>query len=282
MPAPATPPAANPSAPPPANPTAPPANPTAPPANPTAQYPQNAPPAYPYPPGPYPPGYPYPPYGYPGGPPYYSPYGPVYQPPAPPVPRPTLPDDAAVQGSPFIDALMAAYDLQDRFSDYLTAGIEVGGYIVRRVRVAGRALLPLQSLHDDGPTTLSLGEQSMPSASPAFLYSASAGVVVTSSKTFVLSPGLSFLRSNVPDYGTLVGVSLPFEWVTTSGLRLGTEVNIGRALGGYTRLQCFDVSPTGGGCAAGTTRTVDRSAGTAFVLDFHLGWGFGHPDPVMK
>jgi hypothetical protein len=42
------------------------------------------------------------------------------------------------------------------------------------------------------------------------------------------------------------------------------------------RYECFTST-----CAPGTTRTESRPAGTAFIFDFQIGWGFGHPDPVM-
>jgi hypothetical protein len=192
-----------------------------------------------------------------------------------------LPEDAAVRGSPFIDVFASAYDLQDRFSDFMSVGAEFGGYIVKRVRLAGRVILPIESLHDESGASPPFGEQTKASGSPAFLYSASLGVVATSSRTFVLSPGISLLRSTVSDYGTFLGVSLPFEWVTTNGLRLGTEVNIGRVFGGVQRLECIGLTPGQGGCVAGDVRTIDRPAGTAFIFDFLIGWGFGHPDPVM-
>lgn len=181
-----------------------------------------------------------------------------------------------MQGSPFVDLLVGAYDLQDRYSDFMSVGAEFGAYLVKRIRFAGRIILPLERLHDDATTSLSLGEQSLPSSPASFLYSGSVGVVATSSRTFVLSPGISFLRSDVSDYGSFVGVSLPFEWVTASGLRLGTEVNIGRAFGGVQRLECI-----GFGCTAGTTRTIDRASGTSFIFDFVMGWGFGHPSPSL-
>jgi hypothetical protein len=163
----------------------------------------------------------------------------------------------------------------------MSVGGEFGAYLVKRVRLAGRLIFPLESLHDESGASPPFGEQTKSSDSPIFLYSASVGVVATSSRSFVLSPGVSFLRSDVSDYGTFIGVSLPFEWVTASGFRLGTEVNIGRAFGGVQRLECIGLTPGQGGCLAGSTRTIDRPAGTAFLFDFIIGWGFGHPDPVM-
>ena len=31
----------------------------------------------------------------------------------------------------------------------------------------------------------------------------------------------------------------------------------------------------------GKPALLGLASGTAFAFDFHMGWGFGHPDPVM-
>ena len=73
----------------------------------------------------------------------------------------------------------------------------------------------------------------------AFLFGGSAGVVLASTANFVLAPGVVFLSNDqADDYGSFVGVGIPFDWVTDSGLRVGFEVTIGRAFGGSVLGTC--------------------------------------------
>jgi hypothetical protein len=181
-----------------------------------------------------------------------------------------------------VDLLAAGYDFEQRFSNLTTFGVQVGGYFFRRVRLVGRIMLPIEKLGDRASTEstqFSLGYQQVRSERPTFLYGGALGIVAANNHNFVFSPGLAFVRTDVSDYGTFVGLSLPFEWVTESGLRVGTEVNVGRAFGGVIRLNCFS---TGVNPVCDSDRTADRRAGTGIFFDFQIGWGFNRPEPVPQ
>jgi len=189
------------------------------------------------------------------------------------------PNDAAARTSPWFDLTVATFAWGDRIDQFMNVGVQVGGYIAKRVRISGRAFLPTEDANDEYPASGILDGDSYAyvDSDPArFLYGANLGVIAASTRSFVLSPGLMFLRSDVADYGTMVGIALPFEWVTATGLRVGFEFDVGRAFGGEVRQQCFPTSITGT-CTEGSTRTIAREPGTAFLLDFQIGWGFNHP-----
>ena len=69
---------------------------------------------------------------------------------------------------------------------------------------------------------------------------------------------------------SLVGVNVPFEWVSESGLRIGFEVALGRTFGGTVIEQCLSYS---GGCTQGTLNEIDRRGGAGFLAHFEIGWG---------
>ena len=99
------------------------------------------------------------------------------------------------------------------------------------------------------------------------LYGATLGAIATSSENFVFAPGLVFVRSDVSDYGSMLGISMPFEWVTARGMRFGLELDLGRSFGGTVRNRTC-VSQV---CTEGE---MDRPAGRAFALRFQMGFGF--------
>jgi hypothetical protein len=92
-----------------------------------------------------------------------------------------------------------------------------------------------------------------------------------------MSPGLMLARTDVGDYGTMLGVSLPFDWVMNSGLRLGLEGGFGRAFGGQRAVSC---STPGAADCNQRPRFEDRDAGLALWLQFQIGFGFNHPAPL--
>jgi hypothetical protein len=240
---------------------------------------QGAPPSTPPPnPYPYPYPYPYPPQPYP-----YPPQPPPaqgYPPPGRPEPaRERLPDDAAARASPYVDLLVSGYELDERFRDPFSLGGQVGMYVAARLRLAARILFPLRQLSDDNSDSSPSNYQTKRSDPPTLLYAASAGVVVVSTVNFVLSPGILFMRSDKSDYGTVLGLSLPLEWVTQSHLRFGSELGFGRAVGGNIREQCIDVGVFPPPCSPGGVREVDRQGGLALYAHFQIGWAFSYPDP---
>jgi len=234
-----------------------------PPASAPAPAPAPPPAAYPAPyPYPYP--YPYPPPGYAYG--YYYP-----QPASPPKPPPLrFPEDAAVASTPFFDAIVVAADWQHRVSQAVTVGAQGGVYIAGRVRVTAKIAFPTETISDQ---QADFGSGSKP---PAFFYAFSAGFTVLRSASFALSPGLLFARTDVGDYGSTLGVSLPCDWVTQSGLRLGLEGGAGRAFGGQRAVGC---SVAAADCNQ-RPKYEDRDGGLALWLQFQIGFGFNHPAPL--
>ncbi|HKO47535.1 MAG TPA: hypothetical protein VJV79_07425, partial [Polyangiaceae bacterium] len=210
------------------------------------------------------PGYPYPP-----PPPGYA-YGYYYLPPPPPPPPPRLrlPVDAAVRSTPFFDAIVVAADWQHRISDSVSLGAQAGVYVARRLRLTAKIAFPTESIGDQ-QADFGAGAKA-----PSFFYAGSIGFAAVRTPTFVMSPGVMLARTDVGDYGTMMGVALPFDWVTRSGLRLGLEGAFGRAFGGRRSTPCASSI-----CNAQAAFT-DRETGFAGWLQFQIGFGLNHPGPV--
>jgi hypothetical protein len=229
---------------------------------------------YPYPP---PPGYAPVPAGYAPPPPgyYYPPY-PYPAPPAPKPPRPEYPSDAAVRTTPWFDALVPAVLFNDRFDPAFDVGLQGGAYLGGLVRVAARIIAHTGSERPGYEVSTYPGEYyEVPPEAPSFLYGASAGVIAVGGTRFVMSPGITFLRSDVSAYGTFIGFSMPFEWTLNNGMRIGFETGLGNMQGGTITEAC---EPPG--CTDGTERTKDRNANFSLYLHFQIGFGLGHPDPI--
>jgi hypothetical protein len=205
------------------------------------------------------------------------PLPPGYPPPSPgygyyvlPEYRPGYPEDAAVRSTPFADILVVSNAWQRRFSEGLSNGGQVGTYLAGRVRLAARLAFLTETVRDDQEDS-----PGRSSKAPSFLYGASAGFVVFRSPHFALSPGLLFARTNVSDYGTMLGLSVPFEWVTNDGVRLGLEIAGGSVFGGSSAVSCSlncDVAPV---------TFEDRQSGGALWLQFQVGFGIHHPAPLV-
>lgn len=272
----------------------------------TPQTPQGYPPGQAYPPGQpqYPPGY----YPQPGAPPAYGPYPvgghpayPAYPPgygppgygpqpaPAPRQPKAHYPDDAATQTSPFLDLLVAGIAQDKRFDHLFNVGMQTGAYLGGRVRVAARFIMLTSEPEDDlAHSSSSFGDDDLPdgfaalaSDAPIIVYGGSLGFSVVARRSFAFSPGVIVSRTDKSDYGTFLGMSAPFEWVTDDGARFGFEVGFGRGFGGEVRGRCESfgtVTP----CDPGEERKFDRPSGGAFYAHFQFGWGFNHPEPVMR
>lgn len=161
--------------------------------------------------------------------------------------------------SPFFDAVLGGVAWQDRFSHGFTLGGQVGFYVAQRVRLAARITFPTDDVSREGSVTLE--------KLPSLFWAGTAGVVVIDSPSFVWSPGLMLMRTDVSDYGTMLGFSMPFEWVLGNSMRIGTEFAFGRVTGGKGVQCCLN-------------ETVDRETGTAFWLQFQLGFGLNHPGPL--
>jgi hypothetical protein len=186
-----------------------------------------------------------------------------------------------VRTSPFFDIIVAGVAWQDRVSQALTVGAQAGAYLGGRLRLAVRAVVPADNVNDQSGFDTALegvGYQRRPSNAPVMIYGASAGVVAYRAQNFALAPGLAFARTDVSDYGTMLAVSVPLDWVMASGMRIGFEVELGQALGGKLRYQCTD--GVGVACGGPIQATRDRPSGTAFLMQFQIGLGLNHPDPL--
>jgi hypothetical protein len=196
-------------------------------------------------------------------------------------PRRVVDPRAAVKGSPFLDATLSGVWLEQRFGDPIVFGLQGGAYLGEAVRLVLRLEMPSKSSTDsfgydyDAPQ-VSTNYFHTNSKAASLLYGASLGFVAASGEGFVFAPGVVFQRSDVEDYGTVLGIAMPFEWVTRRGLRFGIEVDLGRAFGGTVRYTCQQFNGAGD-CPVGPTFSGDRGAGRAFALRFQMGFGFNHP-----
>lgn len=213
------------------------------------------------------------PYPYPPPPGYYPPYGYYYPPAIVPVPPPSprYSSEAAVSSTPFFDAIIVAADWQNRISESASIGAQVGAFVAHRVRLTAKISFPTQGWGDQQ------ADFGSGSKNPSFFYAFSAGFAVVRTPTFVMSPGMMFARTDVFDYGTMLGFSLPLDWVTKGGLRLGLEGGLGPSFGGRRTVSC--TSANSAGCSQ-QSPYQDRASGAALWLQFHIGFGFNHPGPL--
>jgi hypothetical protein len=196
-----------------------------------------------------------------------------------------------VESSPYVEMLIGGQSFSKRFMSFFNVGLQLGVFLGGRVRLAGRVLMfpadPDDEYSSDSSFESFLQNGFSPDNSepPAFLFGGSAGVVLASTANFVLAPGVVVLSTDqADDYGSFVGVGLPFDWVTDSGLRVGFEVTIGRAFSGTVYATCRSFGGPGapGLCEQGEVRAFDREAGAGFYSHFHLGWGFNRPRPPVR
>jgi hypothetical protein len=199
-----------------------------------------------------------------------------------PEPKREVDPHAAVKGSPFLDATLSGLWLEQRFGDPIVFGIQGGAYFGEAVRLAARVEMPSKNATDefsfryDDPSTRT-NYDPRNSEAVTLLYGASLGVVAASNEGFVFAPSVVFLRADVEDYGTMLGIAMPFEWVTKRGLRFGMEIDLGRAFGGKVHYSCRVQNGDVIDCPTGPTFEGDRGAGRAFAIRFQMGFGFNHP-----
>ncbi len=182
--------------------------------------------------------------------------------------------------SPFFDAMLTGALIDERFSDGLMFGAQAGVYVVNRLRLTVRFIVPSDPQSESSQARLTAF--SYDDELPDFMFGATAGVVVSQRPTFVFSPGFALHRTNVSNQGTIIGANFPFEWVLHGGVRFGLEAAVGRALGGTVRGECVDQSVPPMFCLAGEEVEEDRESGVAFMLGFQVGFGIGYPDPLPK
>ncbi len=205
------------------------------------------------------------------GPPDYCPPGSPCQP-APPGQDRTSGSvrelGGATQGSPFINAVSGAFLFRDRVSSPLAFGGELGAFLASRLRLSGRALVPIASPNDEMP------DQDQRASRSVWLWGFGAGVVVSESQSFTLAPGLQYLHLAGGRHGDTFGVQVPFEWLLDGGLRLGFDFSVMYGLGGKYLDRDSDcrIGLGGGDTCAAETRTRPRAPGVA--LNLVLGQAF--------
>jgi hypothetical protein len=193
-------------------------------------------------------------------------------------PGPAESRDFLASASPWLDFSFTSFSLNARTSNFLNFGVQFGMYAFEHLRLSARLVAPLEDVSDSytnynslPPVFAGVGQtfSPVPSRSMSALYGASAGLIVTNSRSFVFGPSLGFLRTDVEDYGTAVVVALPFEWTTRRNLRIGLEVALGHAVGGTTRSACRS-----GAVSCGMNER-GRPGGTAILAQFYMGWALG-------
>jgi hypothetical protein len=191
---------------------------------------------------------------------------------APASDRPPLPRDFVLRASPWVDFSLTNVWIDERVSNFLNLGVQVGGYFFERMRVTGRLVAPLEEMADEQGGYYFSGNGSYfingRSRSVSLLYGASIGLIVASSRTFVFAPGILLMRTDVEDYGTSLALSLPFEWTTARHLRVGFELGLGQGMGG-TQAESDGIGDSGG--------REQRPSGTFVLLQFQMGASLARP-----
>jgi hypothetical protein len=101
-------------------------------------------------------------------------------------------------------------------------------------------------------------------------YGASLGFVVLDAEHWLFAPGITTLNTNVSDHGVMLGGSLPVDWVSESGWRIGLELGLGAALGQMVWGSCRNqvVAP----CTIGTVRRLPNVTTWSAFLALSVGW----------
>jgi hypothetical protein len=190
--------------------------------------------------------------------------------------RKALPPDFVLHATPWVDFALTSFWMGDRTDNFLNLAVQAGGYLFERLRLSGRLIVPLEEASDQFNELDSFSSSSstttyehLPSRSVSVLYGVSAGLILSSSRTFLFAPGLTIWRTDVNDYGTTGALTLPFEWTTSRRLRVGFELALGHSFGGYQERSCRVFTTAGSSCG---TDEVSRPGSTAVLLQYHMGW----------
>jgi hypothetical protein len=178
--------------------------------------------------------------------------------------------------SPWVAASGSGFFLGNRALVPLALGPELGGYLIGRVRLAGRLAVPVLRGDDwcAGADVIYADQEGvftcLPSRSPSLSYGASLGFVVLDSEHWLLAPGITTLNTNVSDHGVMLGGSLPVDWVSAAGWRFGLELGLGAALGQTVRGRCRNhvVAP----CSIGAVRHLPNGRTRSAFLGLSVGW----------
>jgi hypothetical protein len=192
---------------------------------------------------------------------------------------PQAPDDFFQRTSPWVDFTLTSFYMENRAGNFLNLGVQFGGYFFERLRLAGRVVVPLEDVNDDlshyssGSSSSGSGAfRRIDARSLTMLYGASAGLLITNSRSFVFAPSLELQRTDVEAYGTTLAFGLPFEWTTRRNLRVGFELAIGHSFGGSVNEICQTFTSPVTSCG---TASIDRPSGTSVLFQYYMGWALG-------
>ena len=200
-----------------------------------------------------------------------------------------MPDRAAAKHSPFINAAAGGITISKHFDSSAYLGAEFGAFFDDRIRVSARALFPF-GVAQGAPESLSNSEfRPIHSAKPALIYGGGAGIALYSGQSFLLSLQANYQRTDVGDFGHMLALALPFEWMTNTGLRVGFEAGVLRAFGGQVFGECgpspfvFDSTNSQENltCDIGEVRAFDREPGNGLWVHFALGYPYDRPEPQL-
>ena len=190
--------------------------------------------------------------------------------------RNAVPPELVLRATPWVDFALTSFWMGDRTDNFLNLGVQAGGYLFERLRLSGRLVVPLEEASDEfdelspfSPSASGTAYQRLPSRSVSALYGVSAGLILSSSRSFLFAPGLTIWRTDVNDYGTTGALTLPFEWTTSRRLRVGFELALGHSFGGYQARSCRVFTTAGSSCG---TDEVSRPGSTAVLLQYQMGW----------
>jgi len=168
----------------------------------------------------------------------------------------------AVHGSPFVQLLAGGFHFRERVSSSIAFGGEVGVFLFERLRASVRALVPVGEVNDEISAAAQVDEAS------AWLWGISLGAATDHEPGFVLSPSLQYLGIVGGDYGHTLGILVPFEWLSASGVRVGFDFSLLYGFGGtYTPIPERIVSPA--------PAAEDRPNSAGFAANFIIGHAFG-------
>jgi hypothetical protein len=187
----------------------------------------------------------------------------------------------AADYSPWVGLSAGGFMLGDRARVPLAFGPELGAYFFRRVRLAGRMLVPVAQSGD-----VCVGDRfiyvdaagvytCIPSSRAHLAYGGSVGVVLLDTEHWLLSPSFTFLNTNEADHGVMLGGSLPLDWITSGGLHLGLELGLGAAVSQTVYGSCRNhvVAP----CVIGSVKRLPNIDTQSGFIAFTLGWSLTKP-----
>lgn len=168
----------------------------------------------------------------------------------------------AVRASPFVQMLGGAFHFRERLSSAAAFGGEFGFFAWDRLRAGVRAIVPVADLNDEASDNTGSDDPS------AWMWGISVGAAATRQAGFVMSPSLQYLAMLGGDYGQMIGILVPFEWLSRKGFHVGFDFSVLYGFGGTYRT---NTCPT-------CSELVDRPNSAGFAVNLVLGHVFAMPD----